>query len=188
MIDYYTPFYTNQYYHIYNRGNNGEKIFYSSANYTFFLKRFDHYFSDIVETLAYCLLPNHFHFLIKVKNKDIISENFKNFFISYSKAINIQEQRTGSLFQKRFKRKILEDKSSILSAILYIHSNPSHHNIRKDYINYSYSSYKSILSEKETKLNRKEVLEIFDSRDNFIKLHKERMNQFSSENFFIEND
>ena len=62
MIDYYTPFYTNQYYHIYNRGNNGEKIFYSPANYTFFLKRFAHYFSDSAEALAYCLLPNHLNY------------------------------------------------------------------------------------------------------------------------------
>ncbi|OGU37053.1 MAG: hypothetical protein A2315_11385 [Ignavibacteria bacterium RIFOXYB2_FULL_35_12] len=57
-IDYYTPFYSNQFYHIYNRGNNGEKIFYTSENYMFFLKRYDHYLSEFADTYAYCLLPN----------------------------------------------------------------------------------------------------------------------------------
>jgi len=82
--------------------------------------------------------------------------------VSYSKAINIQEKRTGSLFQKRFKRTIIEDKFSLVRAILYIHSNPSHHNIRNDFINYPYNSYKSMLSEKNTKLCRVEVLELFN--------------------------
>jgi len=82
-IDYHTPFYSNQFYHIYNRGNNGEKIFYTSENYLFFLKRYDHYLSDYADTYAYCLLPNHFHFLIKVIDKVKVVEAFRLFFLSY---------------------------------------------------------------------------------------------------------
>ena len=186
MIDYYTPFYINQFYHIYNRGNNGEKIIFSYENYRFFLKRFDQHLSGIAETFAYCILPNHFHFLIKVIDKDKVSVNFKNFFISYSKSINKQEGRTGSLFQKRFKRTIIENSSSLLRVILYIHSNPLHHNIRKDFTNYPYSSYRSILSEKNTKLCREEVLKMFNGKNNFVKLHQERIERFHSEKFYIE--
>ena len=187
-IDYYTPFYTNQYYHIYNRGNNGEKIFYLPDNYIFFLKKFSEYLSGEVETYSYCLIPNHFHFIVKVINKDIISEKFKNFFLGYSKAINKQEGRTGSLFQKRFKRTIIEDRFSLVRAILYLHTNPVHHNICNDFVNYPYSSYKSILSKKETKLCRVEVLELFDSRNNYTQLHQKRSDEFSSEKFYIEHD
>jgi REP element-mobilizing transposase RayT len=187
-IDYYPTFYSDQYYHVYNRGNNGEKIFYSTDNYLFFLKRYSQYLSDSVDTLAYCFLQNHFHLLIRVKNKNLISYNFRIFLLSYSKAINNQTGRTGSLFQKRYKRTIIEDKSSICRAMLYIHSNPLHHKIVRNFMNYPYSSYKSILSEKETKLCRAEVLNLFNGRDNFIKLHQEKMEQFDSERFFIENE
>ena len=110
-IDYYTPFYTNQFYHVYNRGNNGEKIFYSTRNYYHFLNLYDKYLSDCVNTYAYCLIPNHFHFLIRVRDSSVISDQFRIFFLSYSKAINKQESRTGSLFQKRFKRTTIEELS-----------------------------------------------------------------------------
>jgi len=185
-IDYYTPFYSNHYYHIYNRGNNGEKIFYTSENYSFFLKRFDHYISEFADTYAYCLLPNHFHILIKVTDKEKVSSQLRLFFLSYSKAINNQTNRTGSLFQKRFKRTIIEDKSSLIRATLYIHSNPVHHKMISEFRNYIHSSYQSILSKEVTKLKRKQVLEWFGGRESFIKLHKEKLIEFKSEQFFLE--
>src|SRR3989339_1770736 len=156
-IDYYTPFYSNQFYHIYNRGNNGEKIFYTTENYLFFLKRYDHYISDCADSYAYCLLPNHFHFLIKVIDKEKMSDQFRLFFLSYSKSINNQTHRTGSLFQKRFKRTIIEDKPSLIRATLYIHSNPVPHKLTSEFRNYPYSSYLPFLSAKTTELKREEV-------------------------------
>ena len=69
-MDYYLPLYENGYYHIYNRGNNGENIFCKHENYLYFLKQYNHYLGDYLDTFAYCLLPNHFHLLVRVKEKE----------------------------------------------------------------------------------------------------------------------
>ena len=187
-IDYYTPFYTNQFYHIYNRGNNGEEIFHSTRNYYHFLNLYNKYLPKFVDTYAYCLIPNHFHFLIKVSDTTIISEQFRLFFLSYSKAINKQESRTGSLFQKRFKRTLIEDKDSLQKVVLYIHSNPVRHKMRKSFTNYQYSSYQSLISDKPTKLNRNDLLKWFNGIDNFISFHNEKLALFKSEAFVMEDD
>lgn len=67
-IDYYPPMLAGQFYHVYNRGNNHENLFYSHENYRYFLEKWQQYLTDYVDTYAYCLLPNHFHFLIQVKD------------------------------------------------------------------------------------------------------------------------
>ena len=169
--DYYISFNKDQYYHIFNRGNNGERIFYTPENYNFFLRRFGEYLFGSVDLFGYCLLPNHFHFLIKVREKDIISEKFRLLFLSYSKAINKQTGRTGSLFQKRFKRTIIEDTPSLCRAIVYIHTNPAHHNMIGDFRTYKYSSYEILISDEETKLKKEEVLNWFGDKDTYIKSH-----------------
>jgi len=143
-MNYYSDFYTDQYYHIYNRGNNKEKIFFSSGNYLFFLRRLDEYLSNSLELFAYCLLRNHFHLLVKIKDKASINEQFRLFFLSYSNAINKQTGRTGSLFQKRFKRIIIEGNPSLCRTVIYIHLNPVHHKIQQNFCNYNYSSFQVI--------------------------------------------
>ena len=60
------------YYHIYNRGNNGENIFRINDNYTYFLYLYDKYISLVADTYAWCLLKNHFHFLVHIKEEDEI--------------------------------------------------------------------------------------------------------------------
>jgi len=61
------------FYHIYNRGINGESIFKKETNYIFFLAQYAKYIQPVADTYAYCLLNNHFHLLIKTKEeKEII--------------------------------------------------------------------------------------------------------------------
>ena len=174
-MNYYTEFFTNQYYHVYNRGNNGEKIFFTPENYRFFLRRLDEYLSNCIEIYAYCLMQNHFHLLVKVKDRTSIKDQFRLFFLSYSKAINKQWGRTGSLFQKRFKRIIIEGRASLCRTTVYIHTNPVHHKIQEDFKNYKYSSFQSIFNDKETKIKREEVLNWFGGYENFITQHQERL-------------
>ena len=104
-IDYYIPLYRYKLYHIYNRGNGNENVYYIDENYYYFLRQYDKYLSESVDTFAYCLLPNHFHLLVRIKidNPETASENFRKFFISYSMSINKQEKRRGNLFQRGFK-------------------------------------------------------------------------------------
>ena len=110
-----TPLLPGLYYHIYNRGNNGTDIFFEERNYRYFLKLYERYIQPIAETFAYCLLPNHFHFLVRIRTDEertsaILGAHpvlstlkppyrlFNNMFTAYSKAINKAYQRTGSLF------------------------------------------------------------------------------------------
>lgn len=167
------PIYPNSFYHVYNRGNNREKIFYLNDNYKYFLKKYNQKLSFYIETYAYCLIPNHFHLLIKTpSNIDKISNQFRKFFISYSQAINKQQSRSGSLFLKPFRRKIITDDKYLKRVIYYIHNNPVHHRICKSIRDYKWSSYNSILSKSKTNLKRKEVIEIFGNLKNFIEFHE----------------
>lgn len=180
----YEPITSEQYYHVYNRGNNREDIFLEEKNYFYFLDLMKKHVHPIADILAYCLLKNHFHLLIwtkPVESDDMISRKFSNFFNAYAKAINKQYQRSGSLFQDRFSRKIVKDEKQLRNLILYIHTNPTHHGFVEDFSTYKYSSYHSHLSHQKTLLDREFVLDQFDGRENFRYVHQ-------SKNFDINED
>jgi len=189
-IDYHIPLYKDHLYHVYNRGNGKEQIFFNEGNYDYFLRQYHKYTADLLDTFAYCLLSNHFHLLLrpKVNDPDLISEQFRKFFIAYSMAINKQEKRKGNLFQRAFKRKIIEDEKYFYAAVYYIHSNPIHHNIIKDLTEYKFSSYNSLIGNKETKLCRSEVMDWFRGSKNFIEFHTEMKKICFSDNYIIEDD
>ena len=100
----------NNIYHIYNRGNNCEPIFFDEVNYLFFLKKLKTELTPYCKILAYCLMPNHFHLLGYVEPKNS-SEDLKSsdefrlknaiaiLLRFYTRVINKQQNRTGSLFQ-----------------------------------------------------------------------------------------
>ena len=102
-------------YHIYNRGNNSQKIFFEKANYLYFLKLTQKFISPYTEILAWCLMPNHFHFMIyanvmsveQLKERTIplqrLSEGLRLLLSNYTKAINSRYHRKGSLFQQKVK-------------------------------------------------------------------------------------
>ena len=159
------------YYHIYNKGINGTNIFSNNENKSYFLKQLDKHLKDDLSIYAYCLMDNHFHLIIKVNSDpDIVTQGFSNFFNSYAKAYNKQISRTGSLFEKHFKRIRLQDELYLKNLVLYVHLNPKHH-LDIDYKSFLFSSYKSFLSDKETKLARKDDLDLFEGKENFIFCH-----------------
>lgn len=175
----------DRFYHIYNRGINGANIFFNDKNKSFFLKRLDEHLKNYISVYAYCLMDNHFHIIIKVNdNAEIVTQSFSNLFNSYAKAFNKQENRTGSLFEKHFKRIKLSDEIYLKNLIIYIHINPNHH-LNLDYTKYRFSSYQSIISEKETRLQRTEVLALFGGIENFIFSHDQRAD-FLTEKYTFE--
>lgn len=191
----------DKYYHIYNRGNNKEKLFLIDDNYRFFLVNFATYVLPVADVYAYCLLPNHFHFLIKIKSeeeiislgKDIISktpwaisDQFRKLFISYTMAFNKQQSRHGNLFHRQFKRIEVDRNDYLIYLVHYIHRNPIHHGLCKNYIEWDYSSYSTILSDTPTKLCRNEVLEWFGSKKDFSDFHKENLEYYKIEKLLIE--
>ena len=178
------------YYHIYNRGNNGIAVFFENENYDYFLKLYQQYIHPIAETFAWCLMKNHFHFLVYIRNeKEVLtdlleystvdkpkvvdpSKQFGHLFNAYTQAINKKQNRTGSLFEKPFERKRVASEKYLQNLIYYIHNNPVHHGFTKTIYEYPWSSYGSIISDKPTNLKRDEVLEIYGSKENFIDYHK----------------
>ena len=192
MTNYFLPLQTGAFYHLYNRGNNGENIFYKADNYVYFLHKFDHYLTPYMDVYAYCLLPNHFQFLVRTKDRgtipeealhvktgsktltdfsQVVSEACRRLFLSYAKAIKIQESRTGSLFEKNFKRKEVNSNAHLYWLINYIHRNPETHGIASDFTLYPHSSYKTILSNRNTKVKREAVLSLFSGQEEFVRYH-----------------
>jgi REP element-mobilizing transposase RayT len=172
-------------YHIYNRGINGCLIFVNNENKNFFLKQISKYLSEKISIFAFCLMDNHFHLVIRLNDDEkIVTQAFSNFFNSYVKAFNKENDRTGSLFEKHFKRIKLNDEEYLKQLILYVHLNPKHH-LDLKFEEYKYSSYQAFISNKETKIEREEVLKLFGGIENFIFSHNQK-NDFLSEKHTFE--
>jgi len=107
-------FYNNQIFHIFNQGNNKEKIFFNHDNYIYFLRKIREHILPHADILCYCLMPNHFHLLIYLKELEINISNSKTrtlntsigiMLMSYTNGVNKQQGRTGSLFRQKTKIK-----------------------------------------------------------------------------------
>ncbi len=112
-------------YHIYNRGVNYGDIFFTRANWIFFLVRLrEHCPAESGVVVAYCLMPNHYHFIIQVRCDDFGRKAMQPLMVSYTKAINRQEGRVGSLFQGPFQARRVETDGDLVHLSRYIHLNP----------------------------------------------------------------
>lgn len=166
-----------KYYHIDNRGNNRENIFKERKNYDYFLKLYAHHIPSVADTFAYCLLKNHFHLLIRIKDPMPAdaknpSQAFSNLFNAYTKAMNKMYGRTGSLFEKNFHRIEVDDDLYFARLIFYIHSNPQKHRFTDDFRDYPFSSYRSMTSDGPSVVDKEKVLQWFGGRDGFVEFHK----------------
>ncbi len=179
------PLEKGRFYHVYTRGNNREDLFREARNYAYFLALWMKYVEPVAETYAYCLMKNHFHFLIRIRDSFSVaprsdqdpkkelnpSKQLSNALNAYAKAINKAYNRTGSLFQERFRRKEVTSDAYFTTLIAYIHANPQRHGFVNDFREYPYSSYQSLLSDKPTRLRREAVRTWFGSTDEFCAFH-----------------
>ena len=165
-------------YHIYNRGDHRQKLFFSDENYLFFLKKIRNEWLKYGDILAYCLMPNHFHLIMapnelacinvtigdRIAHMQNLSQAIGKTLSSYTRAINIQNKTNGTLFQKKTKAKILvEDtlfsKQKYLEACFhYIHGNPLAANLVSDLESWPYSSYSDYSGFRNGTLCNKEKL------------------------------
>lgn len=193
-----------KYYHIFNRGNNGDNIFYQVDNYYHFLRLYEKYIEPVADTYAWVLLKNHFHLLVYIKTEQEIDQSklsysttdkpkkinatnqFSHLFNAYTQAINKHQQRTGSLFEKTFKRIEVTSDKYFQNLIYYIHNNPVKHGFVDSMIEYPWSSYGTVVSTKPTKLQRKEVINIFDDVNNFKYFHSRKQNLNNINDLLIE--
>ncbi|WP_375562021.1 transposase [Bernardetia sp. OM2101] len=186
-MKYQDAFEADTFYHVFNHAVGSENLFRNDDNFRYFLKRYNHYMSQVWETYCYCLMPNHFHFLVRIKEESelaklpkykgdthkLVMQHLSNFLNSYAKSYNIKYQRKGALFLDFTKRKAVREESYYTTLINYIHQNPVHHKFCKTTDEWIYSSYDAFLSQKSTKIKRDEVLDWFGDRKAFQEFHKE---------------
>jgi putative transposase len=200
-------------YHIYNQGNNRQRIFFNHDNYIFFLKKIKSYVHPYGSILAWCLMPNHFHLMVEVEHTELavhvhsdgVSQNHPVTNIpeshsdakirtlndsigimlrSYTRAINIQQKRTGNLFREETKAICLNEIKGISSnwftsfgvtymniqvlenqypqvCFNYIHNNPVKSGLIEKTEDWEFSSYCDIKNLRDGKLiNRKRIAEL----------------------------
>ena len=184
------------YYHIYNRGVNRCNLYYTNENYRYFLRQYEKYIAPVADTYAWVLLKNHFHLLVRIKEISEINISqlpipkklqnlnipvalkaphlyFSDLFNAYAQAINIQENRTGSLFQRPFLRKEVDNSEYFKQLVVYIHTNAQLHGFIDDFRDYPWSSYGTMLSLKPTRIQREKVIGWFNSKGEFIDHHNQ---------------
>lgn len=196
---YIQPLIEGQYFHIYNRGVNGEDIFKEQRNYYYFLQQYINYCTDVMETLAYGLLKNHFHLLVYIKENVVVpkyngqgtiqlnaSKQLSHFFNSYAQSINKAYNRTGPLFESSFERKLVDDESYLTSMIYYCHYNAQLHGFVNDFKDWEFSSYHTLLKNEHSFLASQKVMDWFGDAAAFKKAHEERYSKGGMEKFIIE--
>jgi REP element-mobilizing transposase RayT len=174
------PFVPGLYYHLYNRGNNRQAIFFQQENYLFFLRGIKRYICPAAKVVAYCLMPTHYHILVRVESTQQTSEFLKNsevldsgglvsrammrLSVSYTKAINKRFGRVGALFQGQFQAKYLQNYAHLLNLCVYIHANPVKDGLAADPADWMYSNYLGWLGQRDgTLVDREFVSEHFGS-------------------------
>lgn len=187
------PLVTNAIYHICNRGVNKAPIFFSEEDYSRLFLTAVHYrtksskFSDKrndpgseileiahmqpkVQILAYCFMPNHFHFLIKQIVDGGVTWYMQHVINSYVHYVNTKYKRVGPLLQGRFRNVHVESDEQLLHVNRYIHLNPLVANIVSDLNDYHWSSYKNYVSGLDDRLcDASSILQHFASRENYSK-------------------
>ncbi|HLE90091.1 MAG TPA: transposase [Anaerolineales bacterium] len=164
-----TLFVPGLYYHIYNRGNNRQSIFFQPENYFYFLRNVKKYIVPLAKVAVYCLMPTHYHILLRVEPKtseflensevSTISNAMMRLSVSYTKAINKRFSRFGSLFQGQFQAKPIETYSHLLNLCVYIHANPVKDGLIALPEDWIYSNYLEWLGQREGMLVDREFIQ-----------------------------
>lgn len=124
----------------------------------------------IIDIICYCLMPNHFHLLLRQKQEGGTTEFISKLANSYTKYFNIRNKRIGPLFQGEFKAVHIESNEQILHLSRYIHLNPLVSYITKDLDTYQWSSYPEFINQTNNNLCSKEIiLEQFKSPQDYRK-------------------
>ena len=191
-MQYLEQFEPDKFYHIFNHAVGFEDLYKNDENKRYFLQRYADYMEPVCSTFAYCLMNNHFHFMVQIRSEaellaffakykqreevptfhKIVMQQFSNFCNAYAKAFNKEQNRTGALFIDYVKRTELETRAYQKEVIRYIHYNPVKHGFTDRVQDWQFSSFHSLISEQPTKLARATVLEYFGGKEAFLELHK----------------
>ncbi|MFZ4522049.1 MAG: transposase [Bacteroidales bacterium] len=157
-----------KYYHVYNRAKNGDPLFEGEEAYRFFLKLYQAHIHPIAETFAYCLLSDHLHFLIRIR-EDADGSIYKHFallFNGYAKGYNKHHEKDGKVFKFKLKQKEIKSTSGLLEMIRYVNQNPWRHGAIEHPANYRFSSFRATMSSSPTMVAKELVQLHFGSHEN----------------------
>lgn len=185
-------------YHVYNRGNNSQKVFFEERNYDFFLEKLRRHVNPVCDILAYCLMPNHFHLLVALPSgglgpsdgsswHDQIRKSIGIVLSSYTQAINKANGITGSLFQQKTKFKELESDYQAKICMHYIHQNPLKSKLVSQLNEWPYSSYIEYYSNQESITNlteAKKLLALPNDLSSFEEISHNVINNSEITDFF----
>ncbi len=160
----------DQFYHIYNRSINHEKLFYSDFHYDYFFSKILK-LQEYLEINGYCLMPSHFHLLVRITavDQDPIRRKIGDILSGYTKSINKYYGRTGSLFQQHTKAKLISSEKYLLSSLYYIHQNPVIAGLVDNLEDWKYSSYREYIGQtKNYSIDKDVILGKFSSIEDFI--------------------
>lgn len=142
-------FVQGHYYHVYNRGADRGAIFYTPDNYLFLLRRVKEYAARIeISVIAYCLMPNHYHFLLRQNGPHPVSAFVQAVFNSYTKAFNKMFGRSGTLFEGPFRAIPVEQDGYLIHLCRYIHRNPVEAGLVEHPAQWPFSNYREWVGER----------------------------------------
>jgi REP element-mobilizing transposase RayT len=185
------PLLTDKIYHIYNHATGKENLFESDADYREFLEKIKKYILPVCDLFSYSLMPNHYHLVVRIKSQQKVEEVllkkemkkiklseeeisnklsrlFSDLFNSYAKYYNYVHARRGTLFRRAFRRKPVEGDDYLKPLICYVQRNAVDAGFVTACGAWKYSSFNALTGNKQTLLARDQVIELFDSVDNFI--------------------
>ncbi|MEO7175993.1 MAG: hypothetical protein ABIV51_08945 [Saprospiraceae bacterium] len=200
------------FYHLYTHSNGFEDLFREDDNYRYFLSRYLGFVPLLADTFAYCLMPNHLHFIVRVKSAEglIVAYNEKfaedsigadrttdvyeklekfvnrqigHLFNSYTQAFNKKYDRRGKLFLYTFKKKEILTETYLKNLVRYIHYNPVHHGFTKQMGTWKWNSYSEIVKQRSLIVNVQETIDWFGGIDEFVEAHRKVDDFESSEEF-----
>jgi len=195
-VEYYSNYSYEKFYHIYNHASNIDNLFEEESDCVNFLVKFDKYFGSYFDVLAYCLMPNHYHFVVKVKSCDslainqiksdskaisafqnneielneLLQDQFRRFHSSVALKHNIKYKRKGQLFLNRHKH-ILLPIHKVIEKICYVHHNPIHHGFCIDYSDWKFSSFNTYKNKLTSKICKSTTLRLTNGLSKFIEIH-----------------
>jgi REP element-mobilizing transposase RayT len=173
-------FAAGQYYHIYNRGVGKAKIFFNNGNYAYLLQLMtQHHQAHGATVIAYCLMPNHYHFLLRQEMDEPLSKLMQVLFNAYVQALNIQQDRTGTLFEGRYRHKCVDNWDYLMILCKDIHLNPVKAKLVNKPEEWLYSNYRDWIGLRDgTLLDRTFTQDHFQKAEEY----KEFVNAVDDEN------
>lgn len=131
-----------QYYHIYNRGASRGPLFFNPGNYEYCVRLVERYYGRYGACIiAYCLMPNHYHFLLRQETDQPLSRFINLMFNAYVQALNRQQARNGTLFEGRFHSIWVDREEYLIQLCRYIHLNPVKAKLSARPEDWRYSNY-----------------------------------------------